>query len=1222
MGFDVKAAADTVIAAIDSVPGPSAIQAAEQAQSTARDISNAIAANPGSFVSYTLAAILMMSILGLLWRVRTRLMRGIEETVFSNWQLGLLGATGIVLSLASGYTTWDGMRNFTGEPLLSGMVTFGIQGVMLIVAWLIGESFAVGMNQQSVRRDKGALGLDAMTANILGALVGIALFTAVVSLFVTGGSGVPTFPGAGTGPASGSGAGTLAQQAASWTKFGDQLLLIVTALLALAFVALFASSDLLKPYIQSTRIVVKNMILWVMFLACMATSVFFSFDSLFTSIFPQSERVRAAELRAQNQVAGLMADVEQRIVGSRLEEAQNLFSSPGFQTYDGQMTKLADASRAAASEIEAFFNQQLEDRNRAIKTQQERAASAQGAQAGLSLRRESIGAELIRLKSERPALAAEFDTRKADVEAKSKEVDVKRVEALAEAGGVEGTGKEGRGPVYRQRLDEQTKLQAAVKIAEERLADARKRLQAADSRITVIEREQSSLEGELAKLKGEQETADQRIKMAQEQLPSDGNTRVDPARITPTFENTRAEFRQEPTQTKLLQVQQLCTQIYTAMATASPGTKKAVADVECDPKQAAEAAAVVFALNAGTERFASSCKGGDKLIQNTSTDALFGFARKCLADSGLTSRETDQLRTRINFIELNRDDKAHRFVVTWNAFQDGNRLAYLALAIAIAIDSLVFMSGLFGANALRSPLSDVPTPRARSAQQLEATINAALGQNPFDAAQTVLSELRPITNTHGFSASVTLDGLDRITADRIRMVLTAGADIRAVERDEGYAGERYRVRSELREYLSSVVDRHLKRDKSLVQKARIDHVISAALRPHVHEHADLVIGHLHPMKPVEGFTSTVSTAALQASGHLPDAYDARVIRRVMNAGATVDMAAPDKTEDGRFYLRPDMYEALLMLSARSPKSPPGAFDNTRDAFYRESYDRRRVIEGGPLDAGTPRLEARLQPLGIAGPAGNRPVIPGSAAPSPNASGQNTPGLGASGSNDNGSKAQAAAAPQMPGRTPAQNVKGAPEAFNGKGMPEGDSYSRQEEFTFALLGGLIRDPAQFLGLMGPAYEAAASASDEFARIRRQSDAQLDRALTELDEEARMRFDSSYDALVSRVPPTDSVNLDALQKAYADIEQNWQLLMLLPGGPFERTVAELVEVMEPQLGAGQLPRKDEPLFASARQLRDALMINPRNSAASWDKLGRMLAAMPPPVPRPSNGNNQLT
>ena len=84
-------------------------------------------------------------------RLAKRLWASIEETLFSNWQLGLLATTGLVLSAASGWTTWDGMRNFTGEPLLSGMITFGIQGVMLIVAWLIGESFATGMNAQPQR---------------------------------------------------------------------------------------------------------------------------------------------------------------------------------------------------------------------------------------------------------------------------------------------------------------------------------------------------------------------------------------------------------------------------------------------------------------------------------------------------------------------------------------------------------------------------------------------------------------------------------------------------------------------------------------------------------------------------------------------------------------------------------------------------------------------------------------------------------------------------------------------------------------------------------------------------------------------------------------------------------------------------------------------------------------------------------------------------------------
>src|SRR5262245_65699960 len=78
-----------------------------------------------------------------------RVRRGLEKALTDNWQLTLLASTGVVLSLASAYTTWDGLRNFTRAPLLSLAIAFGIQGVMLIVAWLIGERFAVGMNQRA-----------------------------------------------------------------------------------------------------------------------------------------------------------------------------------------------------------------------------------------------------------------------------------------------------------------------------------------------------------------------------------------------------------------------------------------------------------------------------------------------------------------------------------------------------------------------------------------------------------------------------------------------------------------------------------------------------------------------------------------------------------------------------------------------------------------------------------------------------------------------------------------------------------------------------------------------------------------------------------------------------------------------------------------------------------------------------------------------------------------
>ncbi|MGH8337022.1 MAG: hypothetical protein ACRETL_09445, partial [Gammaproteobacteria bacterium] len=244
MGFDVKAAADSVLAAVEQVQTPSVSEVANGAQAAASQVGTAIAANPGSFISYTLAAIVLMSLGGIVWRVRRRLAKTLEDNLFANWRLTMLGTTGVVLSLASGYTTWDGMRNFTSEPLLSLMVTFGIQGVMLIVAWLIGESFAIGMNQQaSYAATERRFGLDPMVANFLGAIIGIALFVALMTLFM-GSIGQSELRAA-------------AEASLDWSKFSNRLLLIVTGLLSVAFIAVFAASDLVRPYIQSARVIIR-----------------------------------------------------------------------------------------------------------------------------------------------------------------------------------------------------------------------------------------------------------------------------------------------------------------------------------------------------------------------------------------------------------------------------------------------------------------------------------------------------------------------------------------------------------------------------------------------------------------------------------------------------------------------------------------------------------------------------------------------------------------------------------------------------------------------------------------------------------------------------------------------------------------------------------------------------------------------------------------------------
>ncbi len=845
-----------------------------------------------------LAALFLFYLISFLLRtsLAKRLWSTLEETIFSSWQLALLGTTGFILSCASGYTTWDGMRNFTGEAVLSGMITFGIQGVMLIVAWLIGESFATGMNMQTARSQSRLV--DPQTQTILGAGIGILLFVTGLILFLqlTGQADIRQ-----------ASAGALA-----WSNMGDKLLVVAFGLLAIALFALYAASDLVRPYIQGARVIIRNSMLWLMFLACMATSVFFSFDSLFTSIFPQSERVRAAELRAQNQVAGIIADIEGVIAERNASEQQVLLQSEAWTAYEANLTGIARVAATSQGALERYINTQIEDRRRAVKDQQERMASAQSGQAGLATKKTSLTEEKSRLSGERPGLAAEYAEKKADLDAKGKDIDAKRVEALAEDKGVEGTGKQGRGPMYRQRMAELGMLQNAYKIAEERTKDAQKRLNTVEGRLSSIDRELATIDGDLAKLKGEAETADQRIKLAEETAKEGLGQKMDPSRLVPTFERTVAEFRERPSSERLASVQSICGDIYSALQQ-TPETKGQLGGLDCDPKRTADAAINLWALQAGIKQFASTCSGGDKLTANKSTDDLFGFARRCLQDSALPSQDTDTLRTKINHIELARDDKAHRFVVTWNAFTDGNRLAYLALAIAIAIDSLIFMSGLFGANAVRSPLSDVPTLKSRSASQLEATINAALGTHPHDTAWLTISALRPVTNVDGFSAIAELDRLEKSVRDRVRNVLTAGADIGAVEAVSA-APEVYRVRSELREYLSIVCDKHFKTDEGAKDRARLHQVIRNALAPHAQEHADIVLKHLKPEKEKEGFISRLELK------EITDPYENEVVRRVIIAASSEGAAVTDKNVDDGFWIKSELNVALLNVRANAEAS--------------------------------------------------------------------------------------------------------------------------------------------------------------------------------------------------------------------------------------------------------------------------------------------------------------
>lgn len=752
-----------------------------------------------------------------------RLWRGITN-IFGNWQLALLGATSLVLSLASGWTTWDGMRNFTREPVLSLMATFGIQGVMLICAWLIGETFARGatgetdrvlaartgpMTRQErfQRFEQGARNAahsSKLPSLVLLAAIALLAFAAVSAYFLKLDdiSDLPRVYGTN----------------AVWVAVSLGTVLLV------AFVLMaFSNAEILGPYARGLRVILANLHLWVMLLICMGISVFFSFDSLFSTIFPAGERARAADLRAQNQVAGLVTELGSFVKKRRIEESARLFETQGWKDYDEQLHKLNDAAQGADEAIKQYFIEKMNQRTSGIKEQQERIATATGGQAGLADKKAALTVEVNRLRThDLPALTEAYGKAKAARDERLSQKEAKRIEAQAEGGGVEGTGKVGRGPEYRKRVDELARLEEGIKIDNERLKVATKDYDGVNTRIAQIERELAAIDGQLGKLKADAENAGQRIKINEESLKTDDAPKVDPTTALVQLERARTDFRTLPEAARLANIQQLCSGLAGAMAS-TDATRAKVAGIDCDPKSASEAAARVFALNAGLSRYEEKCAGGDKLPVASSTDKYLEYGASCVQESGLPGPDSAKLRDKLNGIALNRDDKAHRFVVTWNAFLDGNRLAYLALSIAIALDGLVFMSGLFGANAIASPLANTPEARNRSVGDLQKVIDSALRPDKLYAADLTVNLMEPIRlpNDPKFTVFVDLNPMeDEHQRFTVRKVLTAGSGLGLVKQFP-QARHAYLVRKELHEYLLLVSEIEHRRGEDAPRQSAI-----------------------------------------------------------------------------------------------------------------------------------------------------------------------------------------------------------------------------------------------------------------------------------------------------------------------------------------------------------------------------------------------------------------
>ena len=540
---------------------------------------------------------------------------GVLRSALTNERLFLMGLTSLALSLASGWTTFEGMTNFTKSPVLCFLITFGVQGIMLVSAWMIGEALI------SLRQKKEG----------------------------------------GTHPA----------------------------------------GELFRSIFSGPATILKVWLIWMVFLFSMAISVFFSFDSLFSSIFSDEERRRAGEIRAQSEVGAVLSDLKKRIETRKFEAIDTLLASNGWREYNGRLDELGKIARSAPERVEQQLLSKLQAEQSEIAKHQETLAQAKGQKVALETRQQKISAAIARLKADRPTLSAEVTDLRQKVQEKQRLIDQKQAEALEESRGIGATGREGQGPKFRAIKDQQRRLTAERDVLQTQKTLAANRLEALDSEISKLARELELLNGEVAKIEGQAAVATRFIKAQSERQTQKTAEDLSATASINSLDQSRDRFRQKPSQETFLNIQKNCTNLHNALSevqTIGPNIKT----ISCEPGAAtATLAAQIFTLQAAGKQQAQSCTidqvGAGARQSNPEIDKLLQLGKGCIQQSGLPETDANELRTILNRVDLNRDDKAKNFVVTLNAFKDGNWLAYLALGLAIAIDSLVFISGLIGA---------------------------------------------------------------------------------------------------------------------------------------------------------------------------------------------------------------------------------------------------------------------------------------------------------------------------------------------------------------------------------------------------------------------------------------------------------------------------------------------------------------------------------------------
>lgn len=686
-----------------------------------------------------------------------RIFRHVYFDLFNGaWRLALLGSAAVALSIASLWTTWGGLSKFTQHWLLAFLIGLGIQSVMLISAWLIGESFAAGLVR---RRAGGRRAVETWVGMVLGMLLVAAAFWWLLE----------GFPADELQPAD-----------EFWRRVVIVASVLAFGLLVIGVLYCFRSSDLVRPYVQALGVMVKSAVLWVMFLSSMTASVFFSFDYHFNSIFTSKLRQESADSLARKEVPNVLSELGSAAKKQLERERDNLFVNEAWTNYERQLKNIREVANRIPEALRTQNSKEMQARQTRITVLEQRKATLTGEIARLTGRKDIFDAQLARAKERWPQAQSRVDAETAKVDELRAQVKTASLAAEQErlgAPGSERTGRAGAGPEYAKLMKTVKALEADLAAAELRLKGAKEQFDAVNASLTGAQDQLAIIVPKLAELKGEDSKTSQALRTETEDQKRAENT-PDVRTAANALVVKIADFRQAPTAEVLKEVQSNCNVVKSAAVKVND---EEGGQIECDPKRVNEALAGFLERKSTIDKFVARCTNSEGLRRLEARE-MVAFARTCVQESGIDSSRGEFLLGRLRTLEVSRDDEAQSFIVSLNAFRrDHNELAYLALIIAVMVDMLIFFAGVFGATTMTGPLEKAglreiaARVRRLPPGDIRAAVNG-LRDNRFDEAQL---------NDPRINQIVTL-GLDRQVPGE-----PAGSHLVVKEADRG--GSTYRL---------------------------------------------------------------------------------------------------------------------------------------------------------------------------------------------------------------------------------------------------------------------------------------------------------------------------------------------------------------------------------------------------------------------------------------------